>query len=129
MWRFALIVLGTAAAGSLAGTLVLGLLAGGTGSPDQVGSVLSFSRFTMVFTVPGAIMLVGLQAMLLERGFSRPITSVLIILAGGVAGGLVLGFLSLALASVSVGALYGTLTAIAFILLQMLPGLSPEAAR
>jgi hypothetical protein len=61
MWRSLLILLVAAAVGGLAGTIGVSLIMGGTGAPDTGRFILGLSVSTMMFTVPGAIMLAGLQ--------------------------------------------------------------------
>lgn len=130
MWRLVLIVFLAAGIGSVVATVTCSFL------PDVFGPgptfeslrfVLNISVATMVFTVPGATMLVGLQARLKERDLPGWVVSPAIVVAGGVAGGLV--FLALNMMPIWVGALYGTLTAVALLLVERLPGLSPAATR
>jgi hypothetical protein len=129
MWRPVLKIVLTAALGSLAATILYGLMAGGTESEESVRVLLGFAEGTMIFTIPGALMLYGLRAILLERELSSPAIGGMLILVGGTVGGTALLFLSGTLEWAAVGALYGALTAIALLCVQALPLLSPAAVR
>jgi hypothetical protein len=132
MWRLTFIVLATAALGSIAGTLFLCLMGDGPGSLGVggfIGFIFRLSLSTMIATVPETLLLVGLQAILLEQAQSKRVAGFLIVVIGGLVGGLVLGFLSESLSGILIGLLYGSLTAIALLLLQTLPGLSPATIR
>jgi hypothetical protein len=72
----------------------------------------------MIFTVPGAIMLGGAQAILRERGFASGRRDALAALIGTVAGAVVLAFISPPMAGL--GALYGLATGVALICIQRL---------
>jgi hypothetical protein len=118
MWRYLMIVLGSAALGSLGGTVGFVLIMGGTGSPDPVGFVSGFTLFTMIFTTPGSIMLIGLRDILAERGLGRLQRDALVALFGALSGALILGLISPH--NGGLGAFYGLSTAVALMVVQRL---------
>jgi len=118
MWRYLTIVLGSAALGSLCATVGFSLIMGGTGSPDPVRFVFGFTLFTMIFTTPGSIMLVGLHAILAERRFGRLQRDALVALFRTLSGALILGLI--ALQKAGLGAFYGLSTAVALMVVQRL---------
>ena len=129
MWRALLTIVLAAALGSLAATIIFCLPGEGTGSSDPVRFVLSLAGGSMLFTIPGAGMLYALRASLREREFPDLAASALIVIAGSVAGGLVLGVLPGRLIWLAIGALYGGVTAVALLLVQAVAGLSRGATR
>ena len=118
-----------AALGSLLGTLGLGWMGGGSGQPDEARLIFLLSIFTMIFTVPGATLLLVLQDFWRELGLPYLAIGALMTAVGGGAGGLFLGALANGLALAATGALYGALTALGLVLVQLLPAFSPEATR
>jgi len=131
MWRPILQIVLAAALGSLAATILFGLFVGGTGGLDPISLVFWFATGTMFLTLPGATMLYGLRASFLERGLPQIVIGILLTLIGTSVGGAALLFISAwdPLQTMAVGGLYGGLTAVALLLMQTLPGLSPSAAR
>ena len=118
MWRYLMIVLGSATLGSLVATVGFSLIMGGTGSPDPARFFFGFTLFTMIFTAPGSMMLVGIHAILAGRGRGRLQRGALVALFGAVSGALILGLLSPHAAGL--GAFYGVSTAVALIVVQRL---------
>lgn len=128
MWRLIITVLLSAALGSLAATTVWSFI-DGTGVPERPQFIVGFSAGTLVFTVPGALMLLGLQTILLGQGLRNPRAAFLIALAGALLGGAILSLLSPSLATGVIGAFYGFATAVAFLCIQRLthsPALTPN---
>lgn len=118
MWRSLLIVLLAAALGALAATFGLSLVAGGTGATDPSRFIFGFAAGTMIFTIPGTIMLTGLDAILTEHGLRNAHRAALAALTGALSGAGVLAFIAPPMAGV--GAFYGLATATAFVCLQRL---------
>ena len=118
MWRYLMIVLGSAALGSLGATVGFSLIMGGTGSPDPVRFVSGFALFTMIFTTPGSMMLVSLHSILAERGLRSLQRDALVALFGALSGALILGLISPH--NAGFGAFYGLATAVALIVMQRL---------
>lgn len=121
MLRVLMIVFTAAALGSLVATLALSAILGGTGSPNPVRFVFALSAATMMFTVPGALMLAGLQFFLRERGVGSGSIAVIVAIWGAVAGGIILG-LNFVVDDAAVGALYGLTTAVTFLATERLLG-------
>lgn len=109
----------TAALGSFGATCIFVLILGGNLATEPAGMLIGFSVVTMFFTIPGALMLVGLRAMLIDRGLVGWATGTALLLFGAIAGGLILSFLSQSLYFALAGALFGFVTAIIFICLQL----------
>ena len=118
-----------AAFGSIAGTLGWSLLSGGTGSPEPGRLVAGLSAFTMMFTVPGATLLFMLQGYWRELRLPCVAIAAMAISIGGAAGALLLGPFAHALEWAGIGALYGALTGLGLLLVQLLPRFSPAATR
>ena len=115
MWRFLLVVILSAGVGSFAGTLLC------FGISDGPSLVFSLSIFTMLFSVPGAMMLVGLRASLGEYSFTPILLNAVTAAAGAFIGGLVLAALFVQpLLGFKFGSLYGLATAGALILFETL---------
>lgn len=114
MLRFLVTVHLAGAGGSLAATTLLVSLRG-AGS-DPLRFVAAFSLGTMIFAVPGAILLVGVRAYLGERRPSPLLLSGVTIAVGALVGGLMLAliFRGALMASLA-GALYGLMTALALV--------------
>ena len=113
MVRHVSTVLLSALIGSLLGTLLLVAWEGGTGSVNPVGFFVGFAATTMLFTVPGAILLMAVTLVLADRRLSQPQATVLLVLAGTLAGAAMLAFLSMQ--PVLWGAIFGCLTAATFV--------------
>jgi hypothetical protein len=126
MWRSLLIVLIAAALGSLVATAGFILLAGGTDAFEPTRFTLALTGGTMIFTVPGAIMLVGLRTILSERGLGSGHRDALVALIGAVSGAAILAFISPPMAWV--GAVYGLATAVALVCLQRLVAVADQLA-
>jgi hypothetical protein len=94
MWRFLLLMFGAAALGSLAGTLAFAVIAGGSGTPEPARAIIGLTAATMFFTVPGTLMLIGLQAILAGRGWGRHRCDALVALFGAAAGAVILAFIA-----------------------------------
>ena len=120
-------ILLAAAFGSVVGTLGWSLLGGGTGSPDPARFVAGFSALAMMFTVPGAALIFALKPMLEENRVPRLVAGAMLILTGGTLGGLILGAPTGSMQWGWIGALYGALTALGLLLVQLLPGFRPKA--
>jgi hypothetical protein len=118
MWRSLLTLALAAGAGSLAATMILTAFLGGNGAASELRFMIGFSAFTMVFSLPGAMMLVGLQAALAERGLSKLHTNVLVAFFAAVSGSVILSFISPH--NAAVGGLYWISTALALISFQRL---------
>jgi hypothetical protein len=92
-------------------------MAGGTGVLNPMRFVFGFSLATMIFTLPGAIMLAGLRIRLVSRGVSALIGDTEVIAFGALSGGAILSIANLTLPNFATGALYGGMTALAFVCL------------
>jgi hypothetical protein len=124
MWRSLLIVLIAAALGSLVATAGLILLSGGTGAFEPTRFTLALTGAAMIFTVPGVIMLVGIQAILSERGLGRGHRDAVVALIAAVTGAVILAFISPP--GDWVGAVYGVATAVALVCLQRLVAVAAQ---
>ena len=116
MWRFLLLALSAAALGSLISTVGVSLLSGGSGAPEPGQFVFGFAAAAMIFTFPGAIMLIGFQEVLVGRGHAGYPKDVFVVLFGAFAGAMILAFVSVYLAEI--GAFYGCITGVALVCLQ-----------
>ena len=113
MVRHVSTVLLSALIGSLLGTLLLIAWEGGTGSINPAGFFLGFAATTMMFTVPGAILLMAMTFIFADRRLSQPQAAVLLVFAGTLAGAAILALLSMQ--PVLWGAIFGCLTAATFV--------------
>ena len=113
MVRHVWTVLLSALIGSLLGTLVLVLWEGGTGSVNPVRFFVGFAATMMMFTVPGAVLLMAVTFVLADRRLSQPQAAVLLVLAGTLAGAAMLALLSMQ--PVVWGAIFGCQTAATFV--------------
>lgn len=103
--------------GSLIAAILMALVSG-TNS-DTWGLTINFSLIAMVFTIPGAALLVGLRALLARRGARRITIDGVTAATGIVVGGLFLGLLSEASSeTILFGAYYGLTTAVLLILVE-----------
>jgi hypothetical protein len=118
MWRSLFSVLLAAALGALLVTTGFILFAAGREAHEPTRAVLALTAGAMIFTVPGAIMLGGAQAILRERRLASGHRDALAALIGTVAGAVVLAFISPPMAGL--GALYGLATGVALICVQRL---------
>jgi hypothetical protein len=109
-------VLLSALIGSLLGTLVWVAFEGGTGAPNPVGFVAGFAVTTLMFTIPGAGILMALIWFLAVRGIPQSQAAFVVIVAGTIAGA---GMLTLFPAYfMALGAVFGFLTAVTFVCVQ-----------
>ena len=111
MVRLGSTVLLSAIVSSILGTLLLVAWEGGTGSINPAGFFVGFAATTMMFTVPGAILLMAMTFVLADRRLSQPQAAVVLLLAGTLAGAAMLALLSM----VIWGAIFGCLTAATFV--------------
>lgn len=116
MWRSLFIMLAAAALGAFAATVGLSVAMGGTGSAQPAMSVLALSAGLMLFTVPGALLLIAVQALLTDGGISRRWHALLVPLVGAAAGAAIQCVIFPPMAAVA--AVYGLSTAVALLLLQ-----------
>lgn len=98
--------------------MILTAFLGGSGAANELRFMLGFSAFTMVFSFPGAMMLVGLQATLAKRGLSKFHADLLVALFAAGSGAVILSFISPH--NAPVGSLYGVSTALALVSFQKL---------
>ena len=118
MWRHILTVVVAAALGSLTAALIWTIWEGGGAWPEN-RHLLLFWLTPMFFTLPGALMLLGLRAMLLDHGVAGRTSNLLVLAAGGGAGFLVLTLISGADTEWgATGALFGAITALMLLLIQ-----------
>lgn len=113
MLRHLSAVILSALIGSTLGTLIWAAWEGGTGDPNPVRFVAGFALFTMMFTIPGAIGLMYLALKLAERGLTLALASLPLAAAGTLGGAGMLAFSTPYF--MALGALYGLLTAAAFV--------------
>ena len=113
MVRHLSIVLLSALIGSILGTLLLIAWTGGTGSPNPARFFAAFAATTMMFTLPGAVLLMAVTFSLADRCLKQSHAAALVVIAGTVAGAAMLAFVSMQ--SVFWGAVFGCLTAAAFV--------------
>lgn len=116
--RYIALVVFSAVIGSGLATIMWVAWEGGTGAPNPAGFVMGMALTTMFFTVPGAVMLTGLQATLTERGVGVLWRDGLLLLFAALAGAATLSVLSFRLAAV--GSAYALSTAFALMALQRL---------
>lgn len=116
--RYIALVVLSAFIGSGLATMMWVAWKGGTGAPNPAGFVMGMTLTTMFFTVPGAVMLMGLQAGLIERGIGVLWRSGLLLLFAALAGAAVLSVLSFRLAAL--GSAYALSTAFVLLALQRL---------
>lgn len=99
--------------GSTLGTMLWVAWEGGTGAPSPIRFVVGFALFTSVFTLAGAVLLMYLALKFAERGLLACQASVLLLAVGTLAGAGMLVFFTPYF--MALGALYGFLTALAFV--------------
>jgi hypothetical protein len=116
--RYITLVALSALIGSALGTIVLIGWAGGTGASDSIRVTIGFALITMFFTCPGAVMLLGLQALLDERGFGLPGRDIFLLIFGAMAGAAIISLMAIHMAPL--GSVYALSTAIALLSLQRL---------
>jgi len=115
--RFVSIIALSAALGSLIATsLTLFTIEEGADLADAITFVISFSFATMLFTLPGALMLAGAQALLKDIRLSPLVEGTWLLLIGVGAGGLILA--PLGDRGPGLGAFYGACTAAMFLFLS-----------
>ena len=99
--------------GSVLGTLTWVAVEGGSGDPSPIHFVIGFALSTTLYTFPGAMLLMYFTIKLAGRGVNA-LEAFLLLLAGGtVAGAATLVFFPPNM--IAIGALYGFVTAVAFI--------------
>jgi hypothetical protein len=118
MGRYLALVLLSALIGSGLATVMWVSWEGGTGAPNPVGFVIGFALFTTLFTLPGAVMLAGLQATLTRRGVGVLWRDCFVLLFAAFAGAAIVFVLSLRLAAL--GSVYALATALTLLTLQRL---------
>lgn len=118
MARYIVLVVLSALIGSGLATMMWVAWEGGTGAPNPVGFVMGMTLTTMLFTVPGAVMLMGLQAGLTERGIGVLWRNGLLLLFAALAGAAILSVWSFRLAAL--GSVYALSTAFVLLTLQRL---------
>jgi len=109
--------------GSASGGLTWYLIAG---SPSDARLFEALAAGSILFTLPGSLMLFALEHILLKRARPRAAVSGALLATGAVVGGLVLGLIGIGIYSVEgpdytgyvVGAVYGALTAIPLLVLK-----------
>lgn len=87
---------------------------GGTGAPSPIRFVTAFALSTTLFTFPGAMLLMYLTIKLAHRGLTENEASLLLLVGGTVAGAAAMLFFFTP-QLIAIGALYGFVTAAAFI--------------
>ena len=116
--RYIALVVLSAFIGSGLATMMWVAWVGGTGTRNPAGFVMGMALTTMFFTVPGAVMLAGLQATLKERGVGALWRDGLLLLFATFAGAAILSVLSIRPAAL--GSAYALTTAFALLALQRL---------
>lgn len=103
--------------GSILATLAFVVVEGGAGAePNQF--IVGWSLGTMLFTIPGAFLLLVFQNLVVIQ---RPATAaVAVLLLGATAGALILAVPAQTFTAVVLGAFYGFTTAGALLILQQL---------
>ena len=114
MVRHVTTVLVSALLGSLLGTLLLVVSEGGTGTPNPAGFIFGFTADTMMFTFPGAVLLMATTFLLAERRASQLQAAVLLVLSGALAGAAMLALIFFSIQFALWGAMFGLTTATAF---------------
>ena len=120
MWiRAGLIVAGAAVIGSILGTIALQLMADGGWTAGDWRVVWGFSAFTLIFTIPGSMLLALIFAHIQYRYESILLAYGALVVGGGLAGGMML-LLWGTWTGVAMGASYGVLTGLAWVALHRL---------
>jgi hypothetical protein len=101
---------------SIIGTVLWVAIEGGTGTSDPLGSVAVIAGFTLLFTIPGAIFLMVLAFLLAAWGIGQSRAAVVVIVVGSLTGVALLSLVSGQF--MPLGALFGLVTASAFVCLQ-----------
>lgn len=94
MWRHIVIIFFAAAVGSVAATTLLDSLAGPAGDPNPPKVVMGFSAASMIFSVPGAMMLVGIKAIITNRRWPAFIVGIIVLAIGAIVGAAILALIS-----------------------------------
>jgi hypothetical protein len=118
MVRYIALVVLSALTGSGLATMMWVAWEGGTGAPNPSGFIIGMALTTMFFTVPGALMLTGLQATLKGRGGGLLLRHISLLLFAAFAGAAIVSVLSFRLAAL--GSAYALTTAFALLTLQRL---------
>ena len=114
MLRHVLAVILSALFGSTLSTLLLIAWSGGTGAEDPIGFFVGFTLATLIFTIPGCVLLMYLTLSLAEAGWARRKTMTLLLFAGPI-GGAAMSMLFGTLVALSLDAFYGVVTAATFV--------------
>ena len=101
----------------MAATIVIGVYLDGSGTLSPVRLIAAFSIGAMLFAVPGAIMLVGLRAILEERTLSPRHVDLMVIVAGAFTGFVILAVPG-GWRGGLIGGTYGFATALALVLVR-----------
>jgi len=113
MLRHVLAVILSALFGSTLSTLLLIAWSGGTGAEDPIGFFVGFTLATLIFTIPGCLLLMYLTLSLAEAGWARGKT--MLLLFAGPIGGAAMSMLFGTLVALSLDAFYGVVTAATFV--------------
>jgi hypothetical protein len=124
MFRHLFVVPLSALFGSFGGTVIWVAYEGGTGAPDPVGFFIGIAATTLMFTVPGAALLMAATFVLAERGFRPHRAFVALIMLGSFVGAAMLALFSSYF--MALGAAYGCLTAVAFVSMLWIFGAYPS---
>ena len=108
-----------------------------SGTPEEIRFYVALGGGSLMFTLLGALMLMVLQHVLLERRLSTLRVGATLLITGGFVGGLVLGLIGIGIYLVEgpyytgyvVGAVYGALTAIPLLVLKPPAEANPAAIR
>src|SRR5687767_7954516 len=123
MARHLLVVLLSALIGSTLGTAIWFFLQGGTGASEPIRSLTGFAAGTLMFTVPGAVILMGATFVFADRNLSLSQAAYLTVAIGTLLGAGMMGLIAPTLTAA--GAIFGGLTALAFVSLLKLIGAYP----
>lgn len=122
--RYIALVVLSAFTGSGIATLMWVAWEGGTGATNPAGFVMGMTLITMLFTVPGAVLLAGLQATLNERGVGVLWRGGLLLFIAALTGAAIISVLSSSLAAI--GSAYALTTALTLLALQRLMKWAPQ---
>ena len=114
MMRHVTVVLVSAVVGSFLATLVWVALEGQTGAIEPTQFIIGASAFTLMFTIPGTVLLMAATLSLADRNFRQANAAVLVVIIGILAGAAMLALFGSD--AIPVGAMYGGITAAVFVL-------------
>ena len=117
MLRLLITVFVAASVGSLAATVVGCLLYGGTGALSPFRLISGIILISMVFTIPGVLMLIGLQARLADQRVL--VRDALLVMIGMLTGAAALSFIGGSETAVA-GSWYGAASSLALLIVQRL---------